>query len=58
MKPGDLVKHKRSDTIGVILKIFEGNRRPLVTMFFSDSTKPSTASLKILKDNWEIISDR
>jgi hypothetical protein len=58
MKPGDLIKHKRCDVLGLILRFLEGKKLGRVTVFFSNSTKPSTASLKILKDNWEIISDR
>ena len=62
MKSGDLIKHKRSATCGIIIKIFEfeGKRKlgKLVTVYFSGQNKPSTASLKILKDNWEVISDK
>jgi hypothetical protein len=58
MKPGDLIKHKRSNVLGVIIKIFESKKNTLATVLFSDSAKSSTAPLKILKDNWEIISDK
>ena len=62
MKPGDLIKHKRSTLTAVIIKIFENHmvspKDKLAAVLFSDSEKLSTTSLKILKENWEIISDK
>tara|TARA_R110000824_G_scaffold1643_6_gene8158 strand:+ start:8463 stop:8639 length:177 start_codon:yes stop_codon:yes gene_type:complete len=57
MKPGDLIKHKRSDLLAVVTKIFHGRKKMLATVFFSHEIKLSTASLKILEDNWEVISE-
>ena len=55
MKSGDLIKHKRSDAVGIIVKISTQQKEKLATVFFADSKKPSTAPLKILEENWEII---
>ena len=59
MNPGDLIKHKRrSDILGVIIKTFKGKKETLVTVLFSSGTKKMcTAPLKMLEDNWEVISE-
>jgi len=56
MKGGDLIRHKRSNTLGIILEVFESKKNKFATVFFVAYREPSTAFLKILEDNWEVIS--
>lgn len=62
MKKGDLIKHKKSALTAVIIETYEGkNAYPkdtqLVTVLFSDSQRLSTALLRTLEDNWEVVSE-
>jgi hypothetical protein len=62
VKTGDLIKHKRSALTAIIVGTYEAkNVRPKGAQFaevlFSDSQRLSIASLEILKDNWEVISE-
>jgi len=57
MKPGDLIKHKRSDTRAVVTKVFKGKKEMVATVLFSNDIRLCTAPLKILEDNWEVISE-
>ena len=62
MKPGDLIQHKRSALTAIVIGRYEGKTLcPKGTQFtkvlFSDSQRLSIASLKILEDNWEVISE-
>ena len=63
MKVGDLIKHKRVHTTGVILDIFmsghelEYRNEEWAVVLFSDDSVTSRAPLGLLKDNWEIISE-
>tara|TARA_R110002020_G_scaffold464586_1_gene685384 strand:+ start:245 stop:439 length:195 start_codon:yes stop_codon:yes gene_type:complete len=63
MKVGDLIKHKNVDTTGIILSIFmsthhlEYRTEEYVKVIFSGDLGTSTAPLKLLKENWEVISE-
>ena len=63
MKVGDLVKHKKVDTTGIILDIFmsghelEYRNEEWAVVLFSDNPTTSRAPLELLKDNWEVISE-
>ena len=63
MKIGDLIKHKKVRTTGVILDIFmsghelEYRNEEWAVVLFSDNSATSRAPLELLKDNWEVISE-
>jgi len=57
VKTGDLIKHKRNDTRAMITKVFKGEKEMVATVLFSNETKLTTAPLKLLEDNWEVISE-
>ena len=57
MKAGDLIKHKRTDTRAVVAEVFEGEKQTFATVLFSNEIKLCTAPLKILEDNWEVVSE-
>ena len=63
MKIGDLIKHKRVHTTGVILDIFmsghelEYRNEEWAVVLFSDDSVTSRAPLSLLRDNWEVISE-
>ena len=63
MKVGDLIRHKKAETTGIILDIFlsghelEYRNEEWAVVLFSDNSTTSRAPLELLKDNWEIISE-
>ena len=63
MKIGDLIKHKKAKTTGIILDIFisghelEYRNEKWAVVLFSDDSTTSRAPLELLKDNWEIINE-
>ena len=63
MKVGDLIKHKKVETTGIILDIFmsghelEYRNEEYAKVIFSGDLSTRIASLKLIKDNWEIISE-
>ena len=63
MKVGDLIKHKKVETIGIIIDIFmtgyelEYRSEEWAVVLFSDDSTTSRAPLKLLEDNWEVISE-
>ena len=63
MKVGDLIKHKKVDTTGIILSIFmstqhlEYRTEEYARVVFSGDLGTSSAPLKLLKENWEVISE-
>jgi len=63
MKVGDLIRHKKVETTGIILDIFmtgyelEYRNEEWAVVLFSDASATSRAPLELLKDNWEVISE-
>jgi len=63
VKIGDLVKHKKAETTGIILDIFMTEHElayrneEWAVVLFSDNSATSRAPLELLKDNWEVISE-
>jgi len=63
MKVGDLIKHKNVGTTGVVLSIFmptqhlEYRTEEYAKVIFSGDLIATTAPLKLLKENWEVISE-
>ena len=59
MKAGDLIKHKKVGRTGIIVNIFTFDHRweKYAKVLFSGELTTSTAPLKILKENWEVISE-
>ena len=57
LKPGDLIKHKRADTRAVVTRVFKGKKEMVATVLFSNEMNLCTAPLKLLQDNWEVISE-
>ncbi|MAH46507.1 hypothetical protein CMI37_11785 [Candidatus Pacearchaeota archaeon] len=70
MKIGDLVKHKETNKTALILDIytiehasmkFELNPGPIqeeyVHVLFSGDSSPARAPFKLLKENWEVVSE-
>jgi hypothetical protein len=63
VKIGDLIKHKKVHTTGVILDIFmsghelEYRNEEWAVVLFSDDSVTSRAPLNLLRDNWEVISE-
>ena len=41
----------------MITKVFKGEKEMVATVLFSNETKLTTAPLKLLEDNWEVISE-
>lgn len=63
MKIGNLIKHKKAATTGVIIDIFmsgndlEYRNEEWAVVLFSDASTTSRAPLALLKDNWEVINE-
>ena len=64
MKIGDLIKHRHAETIGIILDVFMPtqaalleHRQEYARVIFSGDLESTTAPLKLLKENWEVISE-
>ena len=63
MKIGDLIKHKNVETIGIILDIFIPNQQleyrneEYAKVMFSGDLNARTAPVKLIKENWEVISE-
>jgi|ETNvirnome_2_300_1030623.scaffolds.fasta_scaffold00818_10 hypothetical protein len=63
MKVGDLIKHNYAGTTGIILDIFmseqhlEYRSEEYAKVVFSGDSSASTAPLKLIKENWEVISE-
>jgi len=63
MKIGDLIKHNNVGTTGMILDIFipnqylESRNKEYAKVMFSGDLSARTAPLKLLKENWKVISE-
>ena len=60
MKAGDLIKHKRTNLIGIIINIFYSKHKkiPLATVMTSGNQRQQcTANLNILEKNWEVLNE-
>ena len=63
MKVGDLIKHNYAGTTGIILDIFmseqhlEYRSEEYAKVIFSGDLRTRLAPFKLIKENWEVISE-
>jgi len=63
MKIGDLIKHKNVETTGIILDILIPNQHleyrseEYAKVIFSGDLHTRLAPFKLIKENWEVISE-
>ncbi len=63
MKIGDLIKHKNVETTGIILDILIPNQHleyrseEYAKVIFSGDLRTRLAPFKLIKENWEVISE-
>ena len=65
MSPGDLIKHKRSNSTALVVGIAADRNprgserdREWVTVLFTGDRQVATVPYKIIKENWEIVDDK
>ena len=65
MSPGNLIKHKRSDSTALVIDVVtdtdsrdSGYDREWAIVLFTGDSRSATVPYKILKENWKVINEK